>query len=128
VFSAEIAECIWEQEPGHCCWKFRRVGDLCLIEVFRNNEAQAIFSGDDDLVRFGLQVAKMLQKLLNEWGADGYLKQWGYAFPKEARLKLERAIETERICATVRVSRVRPMYKQMPVALVPHCAFKGVRP
>jgi hypothetical protein len=96
LFIAEAAECVWEEEPGKFCWKFRRAGARCVVEVFRNNEEQAILSADDDLLHFGTRVESALQKLLDEWGEDRYFKQWGYAFPQEARRKLSQAIRTER--------------------------------
>jgi hypothetical protein len=52
----------------------RRAGIRCAVEVFRNNEDQAIFSGDDDLLHFSSEVENALQKLLDEWGEERYLK------------------------------------------------------
>jgi hypothetical protein len=65
------------------------------VEVFRNNEEQAIFSGSDDLLHFGSEVETALQKLLAEWGEERYLSQWGHAFPHEAHHKLTQALKTE---------------------------------
>jgi hypothetical protein len=96
LFIAETAECVWEEEPGRFCWKFRRAGLRCFAEVFRDNEEKAIFSADDDLLHFSSGVETALQKLLGEWGEDRYFKQWGYAFPKEAHHKLRSQIKTER--------------------------------
>jgi hypothetical protein len=93
LFTTESAECTWEEEPGRFCWKFRRSGDGCAVEVFRDNEESAIFSGDDDLLHLTSEVESALQKLLDKWGEDGYLKQWGYPFPKEAHFKLVQAIK-----------------------------------
>jgi hypothetical protein len=95
LFAAETAKCVWEEEPGRFCWKFRRDGLRCLVEVFQNNEEQAIFSADDDLLHFSSEVESALQKVLDEWGEDRYFKQWGYAFPKEAHQKLRQAIKAE---------------------------------
>ena len=92
LFATETAKCVWEEEPGQFCWNFRRAGFRCLVEVFQNNEDQAIFSADDDLLHFSSEVENALQKLLDEWGEDRYFKQWGYAFPKEAHQKLRQAI------------------------------------
>lgn len=96
LFTSEGAECIWEEEPGQFCWKFRRAGVRCAVEVFLNNEQQAIFSGDDDLLHFSSQVENVLQKLLDEWGEESYLKKWGHPFPQEAHRKLGQAINIER--------------------------------
>ena len=96
VFTTDGAECIWEEEPGRFRWKLRRAGIRCAVEVFRNNEDQAIFSGDDDLLHFSSEVENALQKLLDEWGEERYFKQWGYAFPQEAHRKLSQAIKSER--------------------------------
>ena len=95
VFTTDRAECVWEEEPGQVCWKFRRDGTQCSVEVFWNNEAQATFSGNDDVLHFGSEVECALQRLLNEWGQEGYLKQWGYTFPQEAHRKLSQAIQAE---------------------------------
>jgi len=95
LFAAETAKCVWEEEPGRFCWKFRRDGRQCFVEVFQNDGDQAIFSADDDLLHFGSEVESTLQKLLDEWSEDLYFKQWGYAFPKEAHQKLRRAIQSE---------------------------------
>jgi hypothetical protein len=96
VFATESAECIWEEEPGQFCWKLRRAGVRCAVEVFRNNEEQPIFSGDDDLLHFSSEVERALQKLLDGWGEERYLKEWGHAFPLEAHRKLSQAIKMER--------------------------------
>ena len=96
LFTSETADCSWEEEPGQFCWKFRRTGARCAVEIFQNNEEQAIFSGDDDLLHFGSEVESTLQKLLDEWGEESYLKKWGHPFPQEAHRKLGQAINIER--------------------------------
>ena len=65
------------------------------MEVFRDNEEKPIFSADDDLFHFSSEVESALQKLLDEWGEDRYLSQWGSAFPQEALRKLRHAIKIE---------------------------------
>jgi hypothetical protein len=96
VFTTDKAECVWEQEPGQVCWKFRRDGIRCSVELFWDSEEQAKFSSDDDLLHFGSEVEKALRTLLEEWGETGYFQQWGYAFPHEAHRRLSEAIEMER--------------------------------
>lgn len=96
VFTTERAECLWQIEPGQFCWMLRRTGSRCTVEVLRNNEEQAIFSGSDDLLHFGSEVESTLQKLLAEWGEERYLTQWGHAFPHEAHGKLSQALKIER--------------------------------
>ena len=94
VFSAENAECLWEEEPGEVLWKFQRRGDRVTVAA-RWNKEKAMFDSEDDLLHFGSQVTVALQKLLDEWGVDGYSKKWGYPFPVEAHHGLERAIALE---------------------------------
>jgi hypothetical protein len=94
VFSAEGAECSWEEEPGEVNWKFQRIGDRVTVKVLGNKE-QAMFDSEDDLLHFGSQVTVALDKLLDEWGLDGYSRKWGYPFPVEAHHGLERAIALE---------------------------------
>jgi hypothetical protein len=94
VFSAESAECLWEEEPGEVHWKFQRKGDRVTVEVLWNKE-QATFDSEDDLLHFGSQVTVALRKLLDDWDADGYSKKWGYPFPAEAHRALEQAIALE---------------------------------
>ena len=94
VFSAESAECFWQEEPGEVHWKFQRRGDRVTVAVFWNKE-KALFDSEDDLLHFGSQVTVALQKLLDEWGVDGYSKKWGYPFPVEAHHGLEQAMALE---------------------------------
>jgi hypothetical protein len=96
VFATERAECHWQIEPGQFCWRLQRTGPRCVVEVLRNNEEQAIFSGSDDLLHFGSEVESTLQKLLTEWGEERYLTQWGHEFPHEAHRKLTQALKIER--------------------------------
>jgi hypothetical protein len=93
VFSAESAECFWEEEPGEVRWKFRRAGDRLNVQVLWDEDQK--FYGDDDLLHFSSQVNAALLKLLDDWGADGYLKKWKYPFPHEAHRKLEQAVALE---------------------------------
>ena len=94
VFSAESSECLWEEEPGEVHWKFQRTGDRVTVEVLWNKE-RAMFDSEDDLLHFASQVTVALQKLLAEWGVDGYSKKWGYPFPVEAHHALAQAIALE---------------------------------
>jgi len=96
LFGTERSECIWEIEPGRFYWKFGREGTRCTMQVFRNNENEPLFSGDDDLVHFGSEVENAFQKLLDEWGEQGYLNNWGHPFPEKAHRKLALRIDKER--------------------------------
>jgi len=94
VFSAESTECLWEEEPGEVHWKFRRAGDRVVVRVGRS-EDHVTFDGEDDLLHFGSQVDSALRRLLDEWGVEGYSKQWGHPSPAEAHQRLEKAIAAE---------------------------------
>lgn len=96
VFTTDKTECVWEREPGQACWKFRRDGTRCSVEVFWDSQERAKFSANDDLLHFGSEVEKALRSLLEEWGEEGYFQQWGHAFPQEGHRRLNEAIEIER--------------------------------
>ena len=77
-----------------CTGSFNVQETALLVGVFWNQE-QAMFDSEDDLLHFGSQVTAALQKLLDEWGVDGYSEKWGYPFPVEAHHELERAFALE---------------------------------
>jgi hypothetical protein len=96
LFGTERSECIWEIEPGEFCWKFGREGSRCTVEVLRNTENAPVFSGEDGLLHFSSEVDNAFQKLLDEWGEQGYLEKWGHPFPEKSHAKLARLIDRER--------------------------------
>ena len=97
VFSVESAECFWEEEPAEVRWKFRHAGDRVVVTVGwgENQVTQVTFEGDDDLLHFASQVNSALQRLLDDWGVEGYSKHWGHPFPAEEHQRLEDAIAAE---------------------------------
>ena len=96
LFTTGSAECIWEEEPGLVCWRFNRTGDTVAVEVRWLKEERPMSFGKDDLLHFASTVDRELRNLLDEWGADRYLKEWQYPFPIEEQQRLEQAIERER--------------------------------
>jgi hypothetical protein len=100
LFVRDTTECVWEQEPGAVLWEFRRTGSSLTVKAQWDNEDRASFVGEDDLVHFGSEVDKELDALLCKWGEEGYLKQWGHRFPKEAHAALKQAIDLERLRRT----------------------------
>ena len=53
------------------------------------------FAGDEDLLRFSAEVKRELDRIIADWGDEGYLKQWRHPFPHEAYRKLEIGIRSE---------------------------------
>jgi hypothetical protein len=51
--------------------------------------------GDEDLLHFSEEVKRELDRLIADWGEEGYLKQWRYPFPHEALRKLGVGIRSE---------------------------------
>ncbi len=98
LFVAETAKCLWEQEPGLVVWEFGRDGPNIMVKVYWDEWDQQgeTFVGHDDLLRFGGQVDRELDRLLATWGEDGYRKKWHlYPFPRESHSKLKQGIQME---------------------------------
>ena len=107
LFTTNSAECVWQEEPGEAKWIFLRKGDSIEIRVEWWNETRTdpdrhewqlvldkvMFSGEAKLLDFASQVDQELQRLLDRWGLDGYLREWvEYPFPVESHQRLRRAI------------------------------------
>ena len=75
------------------------------IQTGAINEGQLVldkvmFSGKAKILDFANQVDQELQRLLDKWGLDGYLREWReHPFPVEAHQRLRQniaAYETNR--------------------------------
>ncbi len=112
LFTTDSAECVWQEEPGEAKWRFSRNGDSVQLRVEWWNEVRThldlngwqlnewqleldkvMFSGDAKLLDFANQVDRELQRLLDKWGLDGYVREWiEHPFPVESHQRLRQAI------------------------------------
>jgi len=53
-----------------------------------------MFSGQSDFLDFATQVKRELQRTLEKWTPERYLREWEYPFPEEAHQRLREAIAT----------------------------------
>lgn len=94
LFVTSTAECAWEQEPGEVKWTFQRGGSRVNVQVGWH-DGRDKFSGDEELLHFSEEVKRELDRLIADWGEEGYLKQWRHPFPHEALRRLEVGIRSE---------------------------------
>jgi len=112
LFTTDSAECVWQEEPGEVKWIVSRNGDLVQLRVewwtevrthrdhngWQLNDWQLVldkvmFSGEAKFLDFAKQVDQELQRLLDKWGSDGYLREWiEHPFPVESHQRLRQAI------------------------------------
>jgi hypothetical protein len=107
LFTTDIAECVWQEEPGEVKWLFSRSGESVQLRVERWNEVRThpdrngwqlvldrlMFSGEAKILDIANQVDQELQRLLDKWGLDGYLREWiEHPFPIESHQRLRQAI------------------------------------
>lgn len=95
---AEASSCLFWEEPGEFRWSFRSSGGFVLIEIdwfddweqFRtDHQGKQVFCAEVGLDELREQLADAMQRVLDEWGEDGYLEQWAQApFPTRAFLAL----------------------------------------
>lgn len=93
--SAQTASCSFAEEPGEFRWEFERVASSVRIRLAwlpEGGSHELLFDGSHELVAFAKQVDAVLDRLLAEWGAEGYEQEWGYPFPHEAHLRLKQGI------------------------------------
>jgi hypothetical protein len=83
------AECSWLSEPGDYRWLLRRVPDgldLTVLEFAdwhpRKADAQgrAIFLFQGSLERWVRQILSEFQRMLDEYGGEGYQERWSQSF------------------------------------------------
>jgi hypothetical protein len=53
---------------------------------------KVLFGGEANFLEFAKQVDRYLQRLLDKWGLERYLEEWGYPFPSEADQRLRGSI------------------------------------
>jgi hypothetical protein len=94
LFVTSTAECAWEQEPGEVKWTFQRNGSRLSVQVGWHDGREK-FAGDVDPLHFSTEVKRELDRIIADWGDEGYLKQWHHPFPHEAYRKLEIGIRSE---------------------------------
>jgi hypothetical protein len=107
LFTADSAECVWQEEPGEVKWLFCRTGDSVGLRVEWWNEVRThpdrdewqpvldkvMFSGQAKLLDLATQVDQELHRLLEKWGLDGYLREWiEHPFPVESHKRLRQCI------------------------------------
>jgi hypothetical protein len=112
LFTTDSAECVWQEEPGEVKWIVSRNGDSVQLRVEWWNEVRThrdhngwqlndwqfvldkvMFSGEAKFLDFAKQVDQELQRLLDKWGLDGYLRDWiEHPFPVESHQRLRQAI------------------------------------
>jgi hypothetical protein len=94
LVTAPTATCIWEQEPGELEWHFSRSGDQLTVSVslLLHGSRQPLFTRPLQYCSFCRDVLDSMHRLKNSLGPAEFEKEWGYPFPDEAALKLQRAI------------------------------------
>jgi hypothetical protein len=106
LFTVDASECIWIEEPGEVKWVFSRSGDLLKLRVewwdevatgrdeepYERAFTNVLFEGEAKFLEFSMQVDRDLQRLLDKWGLERYLEEWGFPFPSEAHQRLRDAI------------------------------------
>lgn len=102
VEGAENVTCSWQEEPGQYRWLIsRRDGSIELSILWydkafshqRNEDGQQIFSCTADLRRFGKSVQRELDRMVYEYGVEGYKRTWNYDFPLRELDRLRTALD-----------------------------------
>ena len=84
------AECSWLSEPGECRWLLRSVPVGLNLRVLEFGDwfprkpdtvGHAIFVFEGSLQRWVRQLLSEFQRILDEFGADGYQERWSELFP-----------------------------------------------
>jgi hypothetical protein len=87
---AQHARCSWVHEPGESRWLFDRAGEVRLrLLAFRDAESpepddrgRVVFETTVPLRELSRAVTSGAQKVLDEYGEDGYLELWAeHPFP-----------------------------------------------
>lgn len=87
--TASSATCTWNQEPGDSKWHFVRAKDH--IEILIRSPQHPV-ECDFQWSQFASDVLASMQTIRSTIGESGYEMEWRHPFPKEACLKLEKAI------------------------------------
>jgi hypothetical protein len=87
---AEVVRCSWLDEPGEWRWVLTRSGEALHVVIRRfadwspqvdDERGSVFFEAECGVTRFATQVRGQLQRLLNEHGEEGYLREWQHTFP-----------------------------------------------
>jgi hypothetical protein len=103
---ADRSRFAWAEEPGEYRWLLARQGADLQITVlwFRDTfsrqgdeQGGVVFRSQCSLVRFAGQVHGLLLRLLDDWGVEGYARQWkNHEFPLAAHERLTALLRERR--------------------------------
>lgn len=96
---SDSVTCSWQDEPGEYRWIFQRSGEEDVrIEILRfdntfsrlpDERGESVFIAECSGLRLATQVKGQLQRLLNEFGEEGYRNRWRHLFPLQSFRQLE---------------------------------------
>jgi hypothetical protein len=93
--------CNWQEEPGQHTWIFSKVGKEFHFKVvhyetnFSNaseESADKLFEGYIDFQKFASKVMNRMQKMVYEYGEDGFERIWRHPFPKNEMNTLKKLL------------------------------------
>lgn len=89
---AGSSRCAWEEEPGQYWWLFERTADVVRLRILwfddwvaePDDSGVLRFEGTVPLADLAMAIASGAEKVLAEYGVEGYLRRWVAApFPEE---------------------------------------------
>jgi len=72
-----------------------RIKILRFEETFsclQNEKGSVIFETEEDLLKFSRKISREMERILIEYGADGYKRLWGHEYPAKEVNQLRKSL------------------------------------